>query len=184
MNYQSYPFDNQTCSIYLISSDLSVEHLKLEWNDSQIIEDGFRITGHSLQGYSISEHTERIQGETFSMLTVELKVKRQFIHHLLTLFLPSMLIVATSWISFWIDITSIPSRTSIGVTTILALVTVSKEAKQDIPKVSYVKAIDLWFAGCICEFLVCILMIFFLINNRYNDEQIIYFRFKYRYFVH
>ena len=161
MNYQSYPFDNQTCSIYLISSDLSVEHLKLEWNDSQIIEDGFRITGHSLQGYSISEHTERIQGETFSMLTVELKVKRQFIHHLLTLFLPSMLIVATSWISFWIDITSIPSRTSIGVTTILALVTVSKEAKQDIPKVSYVKAIDLWFAGCICEFLVCILMIFF-----------------------
>nr|XP_046913456.1 glycine receptor subunit alpha-3-like [Dermatophagoides farinae] len=170
MNYQSYPFDNQTCYIHLISSDLSIKHLILKWNDSQLIEDGFQITGHSIQGYSISEHNKHIQKETFSMLTVELNVKRQFVHSMFTLFLPSMLIVATSWISFWIDITSAPSRTSIGVTTMLALVTVSKEAKQTIPKVSYVKAIDLWFAGCIVS-IFCTLIEYVYVCYVHREER-------------
>lgn len=67
---------------------------------------------------------------------------------MLTVFFPSMLIVATSWLSFWVEITSPPARITLCVTTLLALVTVSKDVQADLPKVPYIKATDLWFAGC------------------------------------
>jgi len=41
--------------------------------------------------------------------------------HLVQSYLPTMLIVVISWVSFWMDVDSVPGRTTLGVTTLLAV---------------------------------------------------------------
>ena len=150
MDYRKYPFDSQTCTISILSNDLSTEKMMLFWNDQEqlTIDDNLFISSHSLEKFEVTGGEETFRNEKFSRLSVKLYFKRQWGHHMLVVFFPSMLIVATSWLSFWIEITSPPARITICVTTMLALVTVSKEVQQDLPKVPYIKATDLWFVGC------------------------------------
>ncbi|KAJ6220023.1 hypothetical protein RDWZM_005835 [Blomia tropicalis] len=140
----------QQCRITLVSNTLPSEKLQLTWSKHAklIVDNNLFIASHSLESCSFSNGQEMVRNETFSTLTVALHLKRQWGHHMLVVFFPSMLIVATSWLSFWVEITSPPARITLCVTTLLAMVTVSKEALHDLPKVPYVKATDLWFAGC------------------------------------
>nr|ABV02573.1 pH gated chloride channel [Sarcoptes scabiei] len=173
MNYQNYPFDEQTCEIELIPSYMEINRLQLRWKDQNImIRDDFYMSGHLLKGYSVHQKDVELMpyNEIYSALFVHLHLKRQFIYHILVLFLPSIFIVLTSWISFWIEITCIPARVTLCVTTLLAMVTVSKESKQNIPKVPYVKAVDLWFAGCIVSIFITLIEYIFVCYV-YREER-------------
>lgn len=150
MDYRSYPFDSQSCRISIISNALTTEKLLLHWNvvEPFTIDESLYMSSHSLEKFQTLTEFQTIKNERFSMLTAILHLKRHWGHYMLVLFLPSMLIVATSWLSFWVEITSPPARITLCVTTLLALVTVSKEVRSELPKVPYIKATDLWFAGC------------------------------------
>jgi len=54
-----------------------------------------------------------------------------------------------SWVSFWIDVDATPARISLGVLTVLTMTTQSSGARSQLPRVSYVKAIDVWMATCL-----------------------------------
>lgn len=53
-----------------------------------------------------------------------------------------------SWFSFWLGLDAIPGRVALLVTSMLTLVTMFTGLKSDIPPVAYVKALDVWMAGC------------------------------------
>ena len=74
-----------------------------------------------------------------------------------------MLIVILSWVSFWINVEAIPARVSIGLLTVLTMTTQSTGARASLPKVSYVKAIDIWFSMCLL-FVFTSLLEFALVN--------------------
>ncbi|KAK2502934.1 hypothetical protein MC885_011136, partial [Smutsia gigantea] len=61
----------------------------------------------------------------------------------------SLLIVILSWISFWINMDAAPARVGLGITTVLTMTTQSSGSRASLPKVSYVKAIDIWMAVCL-----------------------------------
>ena len=42
-------------------------------------------------------------------------------YHLIQSYLPSILIVAISWVSFWMDIDCVPARVTLGVITLLTV---------------------------------------------------------------
>ena len=54
-------------------------------------------------------------------------------------YVPSMLIVSLSWVSFWINIDAVPARISLGVLTVLTLTTQSVGVSMSLPRVSYIK---------------------------------------------
>ena len=58
-----------------------------------------------------------------------------------------MLIVILSWVSFWLDVRAVPARISVGLLTVLNLTTISTGLNDQLPKVSYIKAIDVWMFG-------------------------------------
>lgn len=151
VDYRKYPFDGQTCRIDLTSNELPNDQLSLRWIDDNpfIIDDSLYISSHSLDSHQIKTDTDIVDNQGYDRVLVQLNLKRKWVHYLFVLFLPSMLIVFTSWLSFWIEISSSPSRVTICVTTLLAMVTVGKESYKDLPKVPYIKAVDLWFALCI-----------------------------------
>jgi hypothetical protein len=89
----------------------------------------------------------------FSSLKVKFHMKRRVGFFIIETYIPSCIIVALSWISFWIPPDSVPARVALGITTALTMVTISGSARAGLPRVSYVKAID-WYL------LICLLFVF------------------------
>ena len=67
---------------------------------------------------------------------------------MLSTYMPSMLVVLLSWVSFWIDLESVPARISLGILTMLTITTQSS-GQGRFPAVSFTKAIDVWMATCL-----------------------------------
>ena len=76
-------------------------------------------------------------------------MKRRIGYYLIATYIPSMLIVVISWISFWIDPETAPARVALGITTVLTMITLISSSRASLPKVSYVKAIDWYLLTCL-----------------------------------
>ena len=85
----------------------------------------------------------------FTCLQVNFVLKRDVGYYITQLYIPSILIVILSWISFWISVEAVPARISLGVLCVLTMTTQSSGARASLPRVSYVKAIDLWMSVCL-----------------------------------
>ncbi len=69
-------------------------------------------------------------------------------NHLIQTFSPCSLVVSLSWFSFWLELDAISARVSLLTLTMLTLVTQFSGLKNDLPPVAYIKAVDIWMAGC------------------------------------
>src|SRR6218665_16722 len=85
----------------------------------------------------------------FPCWEVRFKLKRDIGYFLIQVYVPSVLIVILSWVSFWINVDASPARVSIGLLTVLTTTTMSSSARATLPRVSYVKAIDVWMIVCL-----------------------------------
>ncbi|XP_037071387.1 glycine receptor subunit alpha-4-like [Pollicipes pollicipes] len=74
---------------------------------------------------------------------------RQFSYYFVQMYLPSILIVLVSFLSFWIPVENVPGRVALGVTSLLTLATQFTTMQRSLPPVSYMKAIDVWMFFCI-----------------------------------
>ena len=57
----------------------------------------------------------------YSCLKAEFYLQRALGYHLVQSYLPTILIVVISWVSFWLDVEAIPARITLGVTTLLTI---------------------------------------------------------------
>ena len=73
---------------------------------------------------------------------------RNTLYFIIQMYIPSTLIVMVSWVSFWVGRASVPARAALGITTVLTLLTLISSTNANMPKISYMKAIDVYFAGC------------------------------------
>ncbi|KAK5599283.1 Glycine receptor subunit alpha-4 [Crenichthys baileyi] len=85
----------------------------------------------------------------FTCIEVKFHLERQMGYYLIQMYIPSLLIVILSWVSFWINMDAAPARVGLGITTVLTMTTQSSGSRASLPKVSYVKAIDIWMAVCL-----------------------------------
>ena len=83
----------------------------------------------------------------FSSMSTKFLLQRQLGYYILQEFIPTILIVALSWVGFWIDARSVPARVSLGITTVLAITTLMFGIQSSLPRVGHVKAIDVYLLG-------------------------------------
>lgn len=152
MEFQLYPMDIQVCPIYVESFSYSNQKVKLRWSDSGVtLNPELKLLQYNLGQPLETEESDGYMPEkvgNFSRLTVYFRFERQIGHHLIQTFAPSSLVVMLSWFSFWLGLDAIPGRVTLLVTCLLTLVTMFTGLRADIPPVAYVKALDLWMAGC------------------------------------
>lgn len=57
-------------------------------------------------------------------------------YYLIQMYIPSLLIVILSWVSFWINMDAAPARVALGITTVLTMTTQSSGSRASLPKVN------------------------------------------------
>lgn len=82
--------------------------------------------------------------------------KRRVMFYVYGFYLPVVLVVLLSWISFWIDPDSTPARVSLGVITILAMGNFLHGGGAT-PNVSYATALDVYMITCFVFVFACLL---------------------------
>ncbi|XP_076336326.1 glutamate-gated chloride channel-like [Tachypleus tridentatus] len=153
MNLVNYPMDTQHCSIFIMSWFYDVSMLILKWKDHEkcLILPSFSLPEHFLDSSSITCDDKVTSYSTlgnYSGLKALFTLEREFKYYMIEVYVPVMLLVIVSWISFWLDIHAVPARVALGITTILTVITNSRGVKDSIPRVSYIKAVDVWYLSC------------------------------------
>uniref|UniRef100_A0A8C9WKI7 Glycine receptor, alpha 4a n=1 Tax=Scleropages formosus TaxID=113540 RepID=A0A8C9WKI7_SCLFO len=152
MNLKNFPMDIQTCTMQLESFGYTMNDLIFEWLDEgpvQVADDlmlpQFVLKEEKDLGYC----TKHYNTGKFTCIEVKFHLERQMGYYLIQMYIPSLLIVILSWVSFWINMDAAPARVGLGITTVLTMTTQSSGSRASLPKVSYVKAIDIWMAVCL-----------------------------------
>lgn len=91
---------------------------------------------------------EELSSGTYSRLIAEIHFARRMGYYLIQIYVPSSLIVVISWVSFWLHRNASPARVQLGVTTVLTMTTLMSSTNAALPKISYVKSIDIFLGTC------------------------------------
>ncbi|XP_049779286.1 glycine receptor subunit alpha-3-like [Schistocerca cancellata] len=172
MDLSKFPLDSQVCTMEVASFSKTIEELSLEWKtlNPVIMGKGLRMPQFEIVKIAASDCQESFQIGNYSCLVAEFHLSRSVGYHLVQSYLPTMLIVVISWVSFWMDVDSVPGRTTLGVTTLLAVSSQSSGIQSGLPQVSYVKAIDVWMGTC-TAFVFCALLEFTIVNYMWRKSS-------------
>ena len=80
----------------------------------------------------------------FDYLDVSFYVRRRIGHYVIRIFFPCILCTVVSWLPFWMDRGEIGDRGALGITTLLTEVFLLQYTNDAMPRVSYMKAADLF----------------------------------------
>ena len=107
----------------------------------------------------------------FDYLDVNFHVRRRIGHYVIRIFFPCILCTVVSWLPFWMDRGEIGDRGALGITTLLTEVFLLQYTNDSMPRVSYVKAADLF------------LIVSFAFTFMALLESVIVYNYKKRFFI-
>ncbi|XP_078614453.1 glycine receptor subunit alpha-3-like [Branchiostoma floridae x Branchiostoma japonicum] len=150
MNFQTFPFDTQSCGIQMESYGYTTDDLSLEWAEPEPLEinSNIRLPEYDLGDWKSFQCDVKYLTGTFSCVKATFILTRRFEHYILQAFLPCIFLVILSWMSFWISPDSVPARVALGITTMLASITLSSYSNGATPRLSYTRAIDIYMLTC------------------------------------
>ncbi|KAL8562199.1 hypothetical protein ACOMHN_005184 [Nucella lapillus] len=171
MNLVKFPFDSQICHITMESYSYSLENVIFQWNEDPVMtRQDISLPQFHLNKIETLDCTKVYIGVNFTCIRAEFSLKRQYGYYMSQVYIPSMLVVILSWVSFWLDIDAVPARISLGLLTVLTMTTQSASAGTNLPRVSYVKALDVWMAMCLV-FVFAALIEFAYVNVNARVER-------------
>ncbi|XP_033244001.1 gamma-aminobutyric acid receptor subunit alpha-6 [Drosophila miranda] len=156
MELKNFPMDRQSCPLIIGSYGYTNQQLVYEWknqDDAVSFVPGMTLNQFDLISMMHRNFTSTRREGDFSVLQVAFNLKRHTGYFLIQVYVPCILIVVLSWVSFWIHREATSDRVGLCVTAVLTLSTISLDSRTDLPKVKYATALD-WFL--LMSFLYCI----------------------------
>ncbi|XP_077483253.1 pH-sensitive chloride channel 1 [Amblyomma americanum] len=171
-NLKIFPFDNPKCPFAVESMSYEESQLKIDWSPTEpSINTATSLRAHNAYlaknetGYCDTRHTWR---GNYSCLRVLLVFTRDKSFYISTVFVPGIVLVTSSFISFWLDINAVPARVMIGVTTMLNFCTTTNSFRSTLPVVSNLTAMNLWDGVCMF-FIYASMLEFIIVNYLYRN---------------
>lgn len=150
MKLQYFPMDRQQCTIEAESYGYNVKDIIYRWARDTAVERDKTISLPQFDIIRTEQKTrvEELSSGTYSRLVAEIHFARRMGYYLIQIYIPSSLIVVISWVSFWLHRNASPARVQLGVTTVLTMTTLMSSTNAALPKISYVKSIDVFLGTC------------------------------------
>ncbi|XP_061941936.1 glycine receptor subunit alpha-2 isoform X33 [Apis cerana] len=162
-----FPFDDPLCSFAIESISYEQTAITYVWkNDEGTLRKSPSLT--SLNAYLIKNQTITCPIKVswrgnYSCLKVDLIFTRDRAFYFTTVFIPGIILVTSSFITFWLEWNAVPARVMIGVTTMLNFFTTSNGFRSTLPVVSNLTAMNVWDGVCMC-FIYASLLEFVCVN--------------------
>ncbi|XP_012534343.1 glutamate-gated chloride channel isoform X11 [Monomorium pharaonis] len=162
-----FPFDDPLCSFAIESISYEQTAITYVWkNDEGTLRKSPSLT--SLNAYLIKNQTITCPIKVswrgnYSCLKVDLIFTRDRSFYFTTVFIPGIILVTSSFITFWLEWNAVPARVMIGVTTMLNFFTTSNGFRGTLPVVSNLTAMNVWDGVCMC-FIYASLLEFVCVN--------------------
>uniref|UniRef100_A0AAN0LW25 Gamma-aminobutyric acid receptor subunit beta n=1 Tax=Polyphagotarsonemus latus TaxID=1204166 RepID=A0AAN0LW25_9ACAR len=151
MDLQYFPMDRQLCSIEIESYGYSMSDIKYKWQpvaNSVGLAKELSLPQFKVLGHRQKEKVIDLTTGNYSRLICEIQFARSLGFYLIQIYIPASLIVVISWVSFWLHRNATPARVSLGVTTVLTMTTLMSSTNAQLPKISYIKSIDVFLGTC------------------------------------
>ncbi|XP_072333905.1 gamma-aminobutyric acid receptor subunit delta isoform X3 [Scyliorhinus torazame] len=152
MDLTKYPMDEQECMLDLESYGYSADDIVYNWSDNQDQIHGLdeiQLAQYTITNYYfVTEMTNFKSAGQFPRLSLHFQLRRNRGVYIIQSYMPSILLVAMSWVSFWISQSAVPARVSLGITTVLTMTTLMISASKSLPRASAIKALDVYFWIC------------------------------------
>ncbi|ROT63777.1 putative glycine receptor subunit alpha-2 [Penaeus vannamei] len=148
-----FPFDSQECSLNFTLVSAASTYMVLEPGLSLYSGPTFLIE-YQIGTTTISSSNE---GE-FSVIQVKVRFYRRYTFYLLTLYIPTVLLILIAYATFFFNPDDFNSRVVVAVTSLLVLTSLLTQTSNALLKTSYFKLIDIWlFVSIVIIFLVILL---------------------------
>ena len=146
LDLKDFPFDSQKFEITFVSVAHSVDDVqfKLDKSKPSGISPKFSLPDWEVLGDKAWGHNASIfEGmDEAAMFTVSMEAKRYNEYYILKVILPLFLIVAMSWIVFWIDPEQAGTQIGVATTSMLTLIAYRFSIDNLVPAVSYLTRMD------------------------------------------
>lgn len=101
---------------------------------------------------------------SFASLKAVFSFRRRTESFVSAIFVPAVVLVVLSWCCFFISPSAVPARVALSITTILTSILLKGNVNRDMPKVSYMKAVD-YFLLTSFGFIFAALIEFIIVLN-------------------
>ncbi|KAM3601128.1 uncharacterized protein V6R79_008073 [Siganus canaliculatus] len=168
MHLEDFPMDAHACPLKFGSYAYTNNEVIYHWTQEDetsvaVAEDGSRLNQYDLLGHVIGKETISSSTGEYVVMTTYFHLKRKIGYFVIQTYLPCIMTVILSQVSFWLNRESVPARTVFGVTTVLTMTTLSISARNSLPKVAYATAMD-WFMAVCYAFVFSALIEFATVN--------------------
>ncbi|XP_066487823.1 gamma-aminobutyric acid receptor subunit gamma-1 isoform X1 [Tiliqua scincoides] len=151
LQLHNFPMDEHSCPLEFSSYGYPRNEIVYKWKKSSVeVADPkyWRLYQFAFVGLRNTIDISHTQSGDYVVMTIFFVLSRRMGYFTIQTYIPCILTVVLSWVSFWINKDAVPARTSLGITTVLTMTTLSTIARKSLPKVSYVTAMDLFVSVC------------------------------------
>uniref|UniRef100_A0A8C1I6W4 Gamma-aminobutyric acid type A receptor beta2 subunit a n=1 Tax=Cyprinus carpio TaxID=7962 RepID=A0A8C1I6W4_CYPCA len=151
MDLRRYPLDEQNCTLEIESYGYTTDDIEFYWRGGNGAVSGverIELPQFSIVDYKLISKNVVFSTGSYPRLSLSFKLKRNIGYFILQTYMPSILITILSWVSFWINYDASAARVALGITTVLTMTTINTHLRETLPKIPYVKAIDMYLMGC------------------------------------
>ncbi|XP_068596680.1 gamma-aminobutyric acid receptor subunit alpha-2 [Brachionichthys hirsutus] len=168
MHLEDFPMDFHSCPLKFGSYAYTISEVTYAWtknaSESVVVEgESSRLNQYDLLGQTVGQETIKSSTGEYTVMTAHFHLKRKIGYFVIQTYLPCIMTVILSQVSFWLNRESVPARTVFGVTTVLTMTTLSISARNSLPKVAYATAMD-WFIAVCYAFVFSALIEFATVN--------------------